>query len=105
MRILDVMDVLKENVVQKRPRGSPTGNTPRLVEKRPAAAKVKARRRLPFVSPTDGAWTAAENSSLVEFILLYKPSTSWPADKDESFWNAAASFVQMRSESGLLRTG
>ena len=100
------MNVLKENVSEKRPRGSPTGNTPRLVEKRPAAAKftAKARRRLPFVSSTD-AWSDAENSSLVEFVLLYRPSTSWPADKDGSFWDAAASFVQTRSESGLLRTG
>ena len=39
--------MLKENVSEKRPRGSPTGNTPRLVKKRPAAAKftAKARRR------------------------------------------------------------
>ena len=63
----------------KRPRGSPTGHTP-LQEKKKSASvqhKVsKGRRQLMF------AWSDMEQGALVEFILLHKPSQTWPADQD-----------------------
>ena len=98
--------VLKENR-EKRPRGSPTGVTPLLKEKRHAGRPkevVKVQRRLPFISTAD-VWSDSEQSALVEFILLHKPGTSWPADKNTSFWDAAATFVHIRSRSDQVRTG
>ena len=101
--------VLKENNDrEKQPRGSsPTGVTPRAKEKRFAGGSkeiVKTRRRLPFIITTD-VWSDVEQSALVEFILLHKPGTSWPTDKNMSFWDAAATFVHIRSNSSKLRTG
>lgn len=102
--------VLKENVSdrEKRPRGSsPIGVTPRTKEKRPAGGSkeiVKARRHLTFISTAD-VWSDVEQSTLVELILLHKPSSSWPTDNNMSSWDAAATFVHTRSNSSKLRTG
>ena len=88
-------------------RASRAGVTPYAKEKRPAGGSkeiVKARRRLPFISTAD-VWSDVEQSALVEFILLHKPGTSWPTDKNMSFWDAAATFVHTRSKSNNLRTG
>ena len=92
----------------KRPRGSPTGDTPLQKQKEQRVTREtecsKARRRLPFGNTAD-SWSESEESALVEFILLHRPGTRWPADKDKKFWDGAATFVRDRSESTMLRTG
>jgi hypothetical protein len=86
----------------KRPRGSPTGQTPLQQEKKTASVQQskqgqqsrgqQSRRQLTF------AWSDTEQSALVEFILLHKSCQSWPADQDYQFWSASAEFVAMRSK-------
>ena len=97
----------------KRPRGSPTGQTPLQQEKKTASVQQskqgqqsrgqQSRRQLTF------AWSDTEQSALVEFILLHKSCQSWPADQDYQFWSASAEFVAMRSKqkarSGVYHNG
>ena len=107
---------------QKRPRGSPTGETPYSAsKKRINRAKCsKARRNLTYESVDTGQnprsrnkvlhdWSTEEVKALVEFILLNSRSIgdcdTWPATKNIEYWDAAAEFVFHRVDNSLKRTG
>ena len=83
---------------EKRPRGSPTGITPRKDPKR-RSSQPRSQRQL-FTE-----WTDRENSALVEFVLLSRPDNSWPADKSTVFWDNAAHYTFIRSGSAYKRSG
>lgn len=52
------------------------------------------------------AWSAEENKSLLEFVLLHGDSNVWPTHpRSSTFWENAANFVKQRSSSVILRTG
>ena len=123
-----------ENVATKRPRTSPTLQTPQRSAKRTplrervqnesprasqnATVRVSPRqRRLPFQklgqpSPVNQTtqnsgekWSDAEIKALVEFVLFHSSGDSWPTHEQDMFWNSAGEFLQKRTKSNLRRTG
>ena len=92
---------------KKRPRGTPTGNTPIREEK--IATSSRSRRRLGEEFTEVGAvptktkgwnkWTPEEESVLVEFVALFsdllkdKVPGEWPRTRNQDYWNKAASYV------------
>ena len=80
---------------------SPTGASPRQIDKR--AYKVKGKKKLVFSSEvtdhyprTVGKWTVAEDKALVDYILLTGPGSSWPNTINERYWLSAALFVHQQ---------
>ncbi len=88
---------------------SPTGFTPKQIEKRAyvqrSGEQVKGRKSLSFHGsdsssssnvasfPCARKWSEQEDKGLVEFILLTTLGDSWPFGKRVDFWNSAALFV------------
>jgi len=109
------------NVILKRPRGSPTMCTPHREQKRvPLREIMVARndlepggpepRRLTFNNVettvyTKEKWCNDELKALVEFILFHSSGELWPSHKQEVFWNSAGEFVKERSGSSQCRSG
>ena len=90
----------------KRPRGSPTGDTPgnkrrssQSRDVRPQEARSSQRQLFSTL------WTEQEDCALVEFILLTRSDQFWPADKSSTFWDSAARYVFSRSKSTQKRSG
>ena len=117
-----------EETTQKRPRGSPTLLTPRNEAKRPyfdRSSRLTSRRRI-FSSPAKilaavpaqqrpqedesqhhkrtvvDQWKDAEIKALVEYVVMHSCG-SWPAHHQQSFWEAAAMHVKMKTSAE--RTG
>ena len=93
----------------KRGRGSPTGETPKQPSKKPTSRLKQTGeqvRLFPTVPKTlsDSPWSLQEMMALVEFLLFYGFST-WPATKNDTFWDKCADFVEVRSKSSVQRTG
>ena len=84
-------------MVEKRPRGSPTGITPRQRDKRAASrlhgqGEISGRRKLAFssVQPDLNVWTNEEELALVDYLLSKGFHESWPQTKKLDFWESAA---------------
>ena len=88
---------------EKRPRGSPTGDTPLKVYKRPTVdgqSRGRADKRL-FLS-----WTDQEDCALIEFVILTRSGEYWPtSEKSSTYWDSAAEFVYTKSGSCHKRSG
>ena len=102
---------------KKRPRGSPTGETPQQASKVSSTSRFRgnpsARTILfstPVLAPRDSIipysadWSAQEKLALVEFLLFYGFSM-WTNTKNDLFWRKCAEFVGMRAKSSVKRTG
>ena len=95
----------------KRARTSPTGLTPRQASKRPSRSMIRQGKKLqfgPVGSAPDskpqsrsksGAWTRAEELSLVRFLITRGYSTSWPTTKMLQFWSDATDLLKYRGHS------
>ena len=83
---------------EKRPRGSPTGDTPLQPSKRhPVPAESSRRTRAEtgragrslFSAP----WNDAEEYALIRFVLLTRTDDRWPSEKSTTYWESAAEFI------------
>ena len=93
---------LKLDMSEKKPRGSPTGDTPRQKDKRREVQAQASRKKLSF---NVSKWSDLECSALVEFVIHKKGGHSWPFGKETQFWDSAAEYVKQRTESEILRSG
>lgn len=79
-----------------------TSTTNTYVEVRPADSRLAAAVSSTTATEvlrgeiTQQLWSDAEEKALVEFILLYGEGSSWPATKDDKYWESAAKFVHER---------
>ncbi len=109
-------------MAEKRPRPSPTGNTPVNLQKCKKACRVA--RRLQFTEKevsyctqetqtvnereeppaSKEPWIDEENLALVEFLLLHTPE-KWPTTKNALFWSSVSDFVMMRGKGEVKRSG
>jgi len=101
---------------QKRPRGSPTLQTPYRKSKRiplrqldqngnSLSPRVLSQTFSRRSKKTKEKWTDAELKALTEFVLLHGEGDAWPAHKQDEFWRRASEFVQTRSGQTTCRTG
>ena len=49
-------------------------------------------------------WSNAELKALVEFILSHGSRVHWPTHHRMDYWNSAASFIKMRSNTSKQRS-
>ena len=95
----------------KRPRGTPTLQTPQRPLKRiplreSGGLQAQSSRRLPFFPQTSAAtWSQEELKALVEFILFHCSVEKWPTHKLQEFWRNAAEFIKKRTHASYSRTG
>jgi hypothetical protein len=102
----------------KRPRASPTYETPVRPHKRRSLRELAdkenlllPRRKLLSV-PTStelsegaGNWGQEEVKALVMFILFHCKDDSWPAHRRMDVWNEAGKFIQMKTGNAHQRSG
>ena len=90
-------------LIAKRPRGTPTLQTPHCPQKRASLREINAGspRRLAF--RVQKTWSEAELKGLVEFVLFH--CRRWPTHKQKTFWENAGEFAKRRSSCGCLRSG
>jgi len=106
------------SVSMKRPRGSPTFHTPHRVRKRiplrqktPEETMVELhvlRLSQPLEQPNSKLqekWSDQELQALIEFVLFLSDGDSWPAHKQDTFWNSASEYVHTRGGSNVVRMG
>ena len=102
----------------KRPRTSPTYETPIRPHKRRSLRELAdkenlllPRRKLlsspPNTELSEGAgnWGHEEVKALVMFILFHCKGDSWPAHRRMDMWNEAGKFIMMKSGSPHQRSG
>ena len=87
---------------KKRPRGSPTGDTPKQKDKRREIQPQISRKKLIFNA---SRWSDLECSALVEYVIHKKGGHSWPFGKETEFWDSVAEYIKERTESEILRSG
>ena len=80
---------------EKRPRGSPTGETPLQTSKRrPTESALRSRAGTGRAGKSlFSPWTDAEESALIQFVLLTRADDHWPTEKSCTYWEGAAEFV------------
>ena len=95
----------------KRPRGTPTFQTPRRPRKRAPLREIVAQegeavpaRRLSFDAAPQ-SWSGVEVKALVEFVLFHSTGERWPTHKQTVFWSNAAEFVKKRARTSHVRSG
>ena len=107
-----------ENVAEKRPRTSPTLQTPcRPAKRTPLREKVlnsDSAVVLPQrilhqprnqATPKD-KWSDAEIKALIEFVLFHSTGDKWPSHKQDSFWSCASDYLRSRSgDCSVRRSG
>ena len=76
----------------KRPRGSPTGSTPRQKEKHSARFPAASKKELSF-EETSTTWSKLEESTLVDYVIQKGYMTTWPTTKHLEFWEGASQFL------------
>ena len=105
----------------KRPRTSPTYETPIRPHKRKSLREVAEKENLllprrKLLSPTNteleyesskgpGSWDYEEVKALVIFILFHCKGDSWPAHRRMDVWDEAGKFIKMKSGSPHQRSG
>lgn len=87
---------------EKRPRGSPTGYTPRQETKKRETRPPTFKKRLSF---NVSKWSDLECGALVEFVIANKGGEAWPFGKENQFWDAAADHIKQRTGSEIHRSG
>ena len=109
--------------LSKRPRGTPTFQTPHRPAKRvplrqlpPEEAGVQPRRIIATASSGQaqaskesrrkgGTWSRGQIKALVEFVLLHCIGDTWSTHISMAMWTAAGEFVHMRTGDDTARSG
>ena len=90
-------------LLQKRPRGTSTFQTPIRPSKRLPRRELKLlRKNSPAVT---AMWSEDEIKALVEAVLLNCRGDYWPAYQRMAIWDSVTSFVRMRAAAPHQRSG
>ena len=97
----------------KRPRGTPTLQTPVRPKKRVPLrfsheqCPPPSSRQLSFPDTRQEKqeWSEAEVKALVQFVMFHTDGELWPTHKRPYFWHGAAEFVKQRACTSFIRSG